>query len=404
MTTFLRPDLTEQPAAVRRSIAPRPSGPDQWFHRLARAAGTATVTATSGLLSDTASISVPVKTASTDLSTLISGGAGGVITLPALTPATSTPSVTFALPLDIDVLTGSATSTVSIPSGTVITKVDGTNLDATTLSAGAVAAGALLNLDSVLRGSMQWGIPSIGLQFSQPISLSIFVGTGLNGQVVDVRRSITGTADWTTDGLVSATTTVVNGFANFETTKASFFAVTTPTPAPAAPAPVRRTGGGGGGGGGGGRVLGITPSTPMTPEQLLALGTPVTIVSNQGQVLGVAVFIFGRDLTVGIRNDDVRELQKFLMDDGHTIPAGATGFFGPQTRTAVIEFQKKHSLPQTGFVGPMTRGELNRGRGSASSESSDSGLTFAQANSIIDILKSFGIDEATMEQVRIALK
>jgi phosphate transport system permease protein len=43
VTTFLRPDLTEQPAAVRRSIAPRPSGPDQWFHRLARAAGTATV-------------------------------------------------------------------------------------------------------------------------------------------------------------------------------------------------------------------------------------------------------------------------------------------------------------------------------------------------------------------------
>lgn len=215
------------------------------------APGTATTTAANGAISGQATISVPFSLLATDLPALISGGGGGIFTLPALTPATSTPSVTLALPLNLNViLTGNGTTTVAIPSGTVITKTDGTNLDVTALSANTVASGALTNLgDVTINGSVQWGIPNVGLEFSQPITVNIFVGTALNGQTLNIQRSITGGSGWTSDGIVApATSLVVNGMITFQATKASFYAATTPNPAPApAPAPVSSGGGGGGG-------------------------------------------------------------------------------------------------------------------------------------------------------------
>ncbi|MFA5942467.1 MAG: Ig-like domain-containing protein [Candidatus Paceibacterota bacterium] len=363
------------------------------------AVGTATITATNGAVSGQVAVTVPSVLLAAEIQATIGGGGGGIFTLPALTPATSTPSVTLALPLKIDMPSsdGTSTSTVSMPSGTVITKVDGTNLDATTLSASAAAAASLSNLgDVVVNGSVQWGIPNIGLQFSQPISLSIFVGTGLNGQVVDIRRSVDGTSDWTSDGIVTATSTVANGFANFQATKASFFAATTPAPAPA-PA----SSGGGGRRGGGGSISFASP----TASSPIAQATPTA--PAQGQVLGAAVFIFTKNLSVGMHEAEVTELQKFLIDNGFSIPAGATGFFGAQTKAAVIKFQKDHGVIQTGFFGPLTRGEANRGRGSGSSGSSgsgrSSGLSSAQVDSIIAVLQSFGADQSTVTQVRLAL-
>ncbi len=260
------------------------------------AAGTATITATNGLITDTAIVNIAVAVASDGLQALVAGPSG-VFTIPALTPATSTPSVTISLPLMINIAAAGATSTVDIPSGTVITKTDGTNLDATALSANAVAAGALTNLgDVTVNGSVQWGIPNIGLQFSQPITLSIFVGTALNGQTINIVRSVSGDGGWTSDGIVApATSLVVNGFATFQATKASFYAATTPNPVvvPVTPA----AGGGGGGGGGGGflppaqfqttaATVTVDPAVQAQIDRQLEIEREFRLRIQGGQVLG----------------------------------------------------------------------------------------------------------------------
>jgi len=53
---------------------------------------------------------------------------------------------------------------------------------------------------------------------------------------------------------------------------------------------------------------------------------------------------------------DVTNLQNFLIAKGHTIPAGATGYFGKQTQAALIQFQLANDIaPAVGYFGPITR-------------------------------------------------
>jgi hypothetical protein len=71
--------------------------------------------------------------------------------------------------------------------------------------------------------------------------------------------------------------------------------------------------------------------------------------------VGVGVSSFSRDLDVGTSGYEVTALQNWLIKKGYSIPAGATGFFGGQTKAAVMEYQRKGGLPVTGFFGPKTR-------------------------------------------------
>lgn len=173
--------------------------------------------------------------------------------VPSGAATTSTPSLQATQNVVINVTTGGGTSMVTIPSGTTITTTSGANFDATALTASDPTSGTLSNLGSgvVIDGSLQWGIPNLGLQFSTPIILNIFVGTSLNGQTLQIMRSVTGTDAWTNDGIVSPATCVVTaGVCTFSATKASYYTAThttTPTPSPSP-----SSGGGGGGGGGGG--------------------------------------------------------------------------------------------------------------------------------------------------------
>ncbi|MCE9586299.1 peptidoglycan-binding protein [Candidatus Uhrbacteria bacterium] len=129
-------------------------------------------------------------------------------------------------------------------------------------------------------------------------------------------------------------------------------------------------GGGGGGGngapvasGGGGGSVSTSGSTSGNAAGSTSAGTTGTAGgSTGGQVLGAATYNFSANLTVGSRGNDVTELQKLLISQGFSIPAGATGYFGAQTRAAVIDFQKAHGItPAVGYVGPITRAELNKG-------------------------------------------
>lgn len=83
-------------------------------------------------------------------------------------------------------------------------------------------------------------------------------------------------------------------------------------------------------------------------------------------VAGAQGYAFSTNLTVGSTGADVVALQTWLMANGYSIPALASGaatkgYFGAQTKAAVIAYQKAVGLPNTGFFGPLTRAKVNGG-------------------------------------------
>lgn len=67
-------------------------------------------------------------------------------------------------------------------------------------------------------------------------------------------------------------------------------------------------------------------------------------------------------LSEGISNQDVRDLQTYLSVIGENYPElnvlPITGYFGPQTRQTVEDFQKLFGIPVTGAVGAVTWSEI----------------------------------------------
>ena len=74
-------------------------------------------------------------------------------------------------------------------------------------------------------------------------------------------------------------------------------------------------------------------------------------------------FAISSNLYLGLsHNSEVRCLQTFLTSRGPNIyPEGlVTGNFGNLTKLAVIRFQKRYGILQTGFVGVVTREKINQ--------------------------------------------
>jgi hypothetical protein len=104
--------------------------------------------------------------------------------------------------------------------------------------------------------------------------------------------------------------------------------------------------GGGGGGGGGGHHSSHSGSG----------GGTTTTGNTGGEVLGAATYNFTHDLTIGSTGSDVTALQQYLIAAGFSIPAGATGYFGAQTQSALAAFQAARGIyPPAGYFGPITR-------------------------------------------------
>lgn len=70
-------------------------------------------------------------------------------------------------------------------------------------------------------------------------------------------------------------------------------------------------------------------------------------------------WLFDFDLSIGMSNQDVLELQKRLMEGGY-FTATPTGYFGSITASAVMRYQSAHGISTTGYVGPLTRARLNQ--------------------------------------------
>ncbi|HEU4677645.1 MAG TPA: heparin lyase I family protein [Candidatus Paceibacterota bacterium] len=66
--------------------------------------------------------------------------------------------------------------------------------------------------------------------------------------------------------------------------------------------------------------------------------------------------VFTTDLAIGSAGAPVACLQRMLLDHGIVIPAGATGYFGSQTKAAVSLWQSAHGVtPNSGYFGPLSR-------------------------------------------------
>lgn len=103
-----------------------------------------------------------------------------------------------------------------------------------------------------------------------------------------------------------------------------------------------------------------TPSSTSNPiiQSGQVLGT-----STVGQVLGTTTYSFTRDLSFGMRGDDVTELQQILMDAGYLkLRSGKpTKYFGPLTRAALIKWQQANGVvPTNGYFGRISREKLNK--------------------------------------------
>jgi hypothetical protein len=93
-------------------------------------------------------------------------------------------------------------------------------------------------------------------------------------------------------------------------------------------------------------------------------------------------YTFNMNLSMGMTNADVVELQKALNMSADTMvastgagsPGMETMYFGGMTKAAVVKMQAKNGLPQTGFVGPMTRAILNGGTSGTGSTGSTGAL------------------------------
>lgn len=77
-------------------------------------------------------------------------------------------------------------------------------------------------------------------------------------------------------------------------------------------------------------------------------------------IAGKANAGFSADLSVGRSGAEVTRLQNFLMDRGYPIAAGATGYFGEQTRAALARYQTASGIqPAVGYFGVLTRTRVN---------------------------------------------
>ena len=85
---------------------------------------------------------------------------------------------------------------------------------------------------------------------------------------------------------------------------------------------------------------------------------------------------FTSNLTVGSNGAQVTALQTWLIAKGYSIPAGATGYFGPQTKAALAAYQVASGItPAAGYFGPITRAKVNAAAGVVSTTTTTTGST-----------------------------
>lgn len=108
-------------------------------------------------------------------------------------------------------------------------------------------------------------------------------------------------------------------------------------------------------------VTALVAAGVIAPDKVVAANAAAGCTANTTSTTAstVTTTTFTRSLTVGSTGPDVVALQSWLISQGYSIPAGATGYFGAQTRAAVIAYQlAKGITPAVGYFGPITRASV----------------------------------------------
>jgi hypothetical protein len=126
-----------------------------------------------------------------------------------------------------------------------------------------------------------------------------------------------------------------------------------------------------------------TTTTTTTASQVTSIQAQIAslqaqLAAAQGTTGMMSAMTFTRSLTIGSRGADVTALQTFLIGKGFTIPAGATGYFGGQTKAAVAAYQSAKGIaPAVGYFGPLTMASVNAQGGTTTTTTTTTTSTVA---------------------------
>lgn len=101
-----------------------------------------------------------------------------------------------------------------------------------------------------------------------------------------------------------------------------------------------------------------TPSIDQLLQQIAALTSQLNGLQGGSAAMSSGC-TFTRPLTMGSQGADVTCLQNALIAAGHAVPAGATGYFGAQTKAAVMAWQLAAGVsPASGYFGPISQAKF----------------------------------------------
>jgi peptidoglycan hydrolase-like protein with peptidoglycan-binding domain len=108
------------------------------------------------------------------------------------------------------------------------------------------------------------------------------------------------------------------------------------------------------------KANGIDAIGVVGPKTAAALknATPGSNPGTPAETGTTGAHMFTKNFDVGARGADVTALQIILKTQGY-FRVDVSGYFGPLTRTAVMDFQKANGIEPVGTVGPKTRAVLN---------------------------------------------
>ena len=100
--------------------------------------------------------------------------------------------------------------------------------------------------------------------------------------------------------------------------------------------------------------LGIIDASQVAVVNAAVGGTGTTTGSADCEALKAAP-----NMTLESQGANVTMLQNWLIAEGYSIPAGATGYFGAQTQAALAAYQAANGItPAAGYFGPITRASI----------------------------------------------
>jgi peptidoglycan hydrolase-like protein with peptidoglycan-binding domain len=95
-------------------------------------------------------------------------------------------------------------------------------------------------------------------------------------------------------------------------------------------------------------------TTTSVASSSIGVSESVLATSTVSASVATSTYMFTQDLKYKDENPDVLMLQRFLVAQGY-LTVTPNGYFGKATKVALMKFQNTHSLPVSGFFGPMTR-------------------------------------------------